>query len=169
MRIKTQTMKPVKEKRDIRWSRLRKTLPLHLMMLPAVIISIVFCYVPMYGIVIAFQKFIPAKGLFGNQTWVGWKNFEVVFSNARIWTIVSNTVVISVGKILLGNLVAIGFALLLNEVKNRMFKKTVQTVVYFPYFLSWALFAGILINILSPNTGIVNNVIKSFGLQPMYF
>lgn len=147
----------------------RTKLPLHLMMLPAVIISIVFCYVPMYGIVISFQKFIPAKGLFGAQTWVGFKNFEVVFSNSRIWQIVSNTVVISVGKILLGNFVAIGFALLLNEVRNKVFKKSVQTVVYFPYFLSWALFAGILINILSPSTGIVNSAIKLLGMEPVYF
>lgn len=169
MRIRTQAIKPAKRETDARRTRWKKTLPLHLMMLPAVIVSILFCYVPMYGIVIAFQKFIPAKGLFGDQTWVGWENFKVVFSNARIWTIVSNTVVISVGKILLGNFVAIGFALLLNEVKNRWFKKSVQTVVYFPYFLSWALFAGILINILSPNTGIVNSALRFFGLEPLYF
>lgn len=166
---KTQSAKAKQKKRRIRRTKFRNNLPLHLMMLPAVIISIIFCYVPMYGIVIAFQKFIPAKGLFGNQTWVGWKNFEVVFSNARIWQIVSNTVVISVGRILLGNLVAIVFALLLNEVRSKVFKKSVQTVVYFPYFLSWALFAGILINILSPNAGIVNNVIKMLGCKPLYF
>ena len=166
---KTQPTEAMKNRRKIRWAKFKNNLPLHLMMLPAVIISIVFCYIPMYGIVIAFQKFVPAKGLFGDQTWVGWKNFEVIFSNPRIWQITSNTVAISIGKILLGNLVAIVFAILLNEVRSKLFKKSVQTIVYFPYFLSWALFAGILVNILSPSTGIVNNVLKTLGLESRYF
>lgn len=153
---------------DLR-KNIRRNLPLHFMLLPAVVICIVFCYVPMYGIVIAFQNFIPAKGLFGDQTWVGWQNFEIVFSNPRIWQVIANTVIISVGKIVLGAVVPIIFALLLNEVRCKYFKKTVQTVVYFPYFLSWVLFAGILIDVLSPSTGIVNSILKSLGLEPVYF
>ncbi len=160
---------PRKGKKDRRFIRFRNNIPLHLMLLPAVIICIIFCYVPMYGIVIAFQHFIPAKGLFGQQEWVGWQNFEIIFSNPRIWQVIVNTLVISVGKILLGTAVPVVFAILLNEVKNKAFKKTVQTVVYFPYFLSWVLFAGILIDVLSPSTGLVNNLLKAVGIEPVYF
>ncbi len=146
-----------------------RTLPYHLMLFPAVILCLIFCYVPMYGIVIAFQRFVPARGLFGPQMWVGLANFENLFAYPRIWLILKNTVLISFAKIILSIIVPLVFALLLNEVRRKWFKKSVQTIVYFPYFLSWVIFGGIIIDILSPSTGIVNNVIRFFGGTPIYF
>ncbi len=152
-----------------RRNRFRRTFPLHLMSLPAVLLCLVFCYAPMYGIVIAFQRFVPAKGLFGPQQWIGFTNFKNLFAYPRIWTYLTNTVQISFAKIVLSILVPLIFALLLNEVRKKWFKKSVQTIIYFPYFLSWIVFGGIVIDILSPSTGIVNNIIRLFGGEPIYF
>jgi putative aldouronate transport system permease protein len=152
-----------------RKQRLKKTLPFHLMLLPGVILMLIFAYIPMYGIVIAFQDFVPAKGLFGDQTWIGLNNFKVVFTYPRIWQVLWNTVFISIWKIILSIIVPVIFALLLNELRNKTFKRTVQTIIYFPYFLSWVVFAGIIIDVLSPNTGIFNLFIKSLGFEPIYF
>ena len=152
-----------------RLKQAKKNLPLHLMLLPGVVLMLVFAYVPMYGIVIAFQQFVPAKGLFGNQTWVGLDNFRIVFTYPKIWQVLRNTVWISIWKIVLSVVVPVVFALLLNEIRLKVFKRSVQTIIYFPYFLSWVVFAGILIDVLSPGTGIVNTFIKSLGLDPIYF
>jgi len=154
-----------------KWSKQKilNNLPLHLMLLPAVIISIIFSYIPMAGIVIAFQRFVPSKGMFGNQTWVHFLQFKILFSDSGFWTALRNTVTIALGKIILGTIFAIGFALLLNEVKPKRFKKTVQTIVYFPYFISWVVFSGILVDILSPSTDVVNSFLQVFGIKPIYF
>lgn len=148
---------------------LKRELPLHLMLLPGAIMVFLFCYVPMGGIIIAFQKFIPAKGLFGDQKWIGLGNFDYIFSMPNTWPVFRNTLVIALGKIIFGMLVPIGVALLLNEVKNRHFKKSIQTIIYFPYFLSWVVFSGILIDLLSPNFGIANQVIQALGGEPVFF
>ncbi|MDD4077728.1 MAG: ABC transporter permease subunit [Bacilli bacterium] len=147
----------------------KKNLPFHLMLLPGVILVIIFCYIPMYGIVIAFQNFVPAKGLFGDQQWVGLENFRIVFSFPNIWQVIKNTVVISLWKIALNTLIPVIIALLLNEINNKYFKKSVQTIIYFPYFLSWVIFGGILIDVLSPSSGIVNEIIRALGFKEIYF
>lgn len=141
---------------------------LHMMLFPAVLFVLVFCYVPMYGIVIAFQNFVPIKGLFGQQQWVGLAHFRYAFSIPDVLRIVKNTLVIAVGKIVLNMAVPITFAILLNEVRNKFFKSAFQTMVYLPYFLSWVLLGGILMDILSMS-GLVNNFLKIFGLGPFYF
>ncbi|QTH40384.1 sugar ABC transporter permease [Cohnella sp. LGH] len=146
-----------------------KNLSLHLMLLPAMILLIVFSYIPMAGISIAFQDFIPAKGLLGNQEWVGLKNFELILSNPFVYRVLQNTLIIAFAKILLGLVVPIVFAIFLNEIRNTAYKRTIQTLVYLPHFLSWVLLAGILIDILSPSTGIVNNMLKSLGMNPIFF
>lgn len=142
---------------------------LHVLLLPSVIAVFIFSYIPMMGIVIAFQKFIPARGLFGAQQWIGLGNFEYMLSMSNIASVLRNTIVIAVGKIILGMIVPIIFSILLNEVTNSKFKRVVQTMIYFPYFLSWVIFAGILIDILSPSSGIVNDFISLFGIQRMFF
>lgn len=139
-----------------------------MMLFPAVLFVLVFCYVPMYGIVIAFQNFVPIKGLFGQQQWVGLAHFRYAFSIPDVLRIVKNTLVIAVGKIVLNMAVPITFAILLNEVRNKFFKSAFQTMVYLPYFLSWVLLGGILMDILSMS-GLVNNFLKIFGLGPFYF
>lgn len=149
--------------------RLKRELPLHLMLLPGIILLIIFAYIPMGGVLIAFQKFNPVKGLFGDQKWVGLRNFQYIFSMPNIWRVIWNTLYIAVSKIIVGMIVPIFFALLLNEVKKGAFKRITQTIIYFPYFLSWIILGGIMIDILSPSTGILNQFIKFLGFQPIYF
>jgi len=148
--------------------RFAKEWPLHLLLLPAIILVIIFCYVPMAGIAIAFEKFIPSKGIFGSE-WVGWNNFKYMMEYPGISQIIYNTLFIAVMKIVGGLLVPITIAILLNEVRKEVFKRTVQTLVYLPHFLSWVLLGGILIDILSPSSGIVNQLLGWFGIQPIFF
>lgn len=146
----------------------RSELPLHLMLLPGVILTLIFSYGPMFGLVMAFQNFSPKKGLFRSE-FAGLKNFEYVFNIPEFWQIIQNTLYISVLKILLGIIVPVIIALLLNEVVSKKFKKTVQTVIYFPHFLSWIILGGLLIDILSPSEGMVNHFIKMLGGNPIFF
>ncbi len=148
---------------------MRRQLPLHLMLIPALILVIIYCYIPMTGIIIAFQDFIPAKGLFGNQKWCGFENFTFVFGLPGTGKVIWNTVYISLMKIISGMLVPIIVSLLLNEVNVTWFKRSVQTLIYLPFFLSWVIFAGLLIDILSPSDGIVNRVMNLLGIPSVYF
>ncbi len=147
----------------------RRELPLHFMLLPGVLLILVFAYIPMAGVTIAFQNFQPIKGLFGGQEWIGLGNFDYIFSMPNIWQVVWNTLRIAALKIIAGLVVPILFALLLNEVRNAFFKRTTQTIIYFPYFLSWIILGGILIDILSPSEGIVNKFLGVFGIEPIFF
>lgn len=146
-----------------------RELPLHVMILPGLILIVLFSYIPMAGITIAFQRFIPAKGLFGDQQWVGWDNFEYVMSLPNFTQVLWNTLIISSFKLILGLIVPIVFAVLLNELKNNMIKRSVQTAIYLPYFLSWVVLGGILIDILSPSGGIVNGFLGLLGIPKIFF
>lgn len=149
--------------------RLKREYPLHLMVLPSLILLILFSYIPMVGIKIAFEKFIPAKGFWGTQRFIGLDNFRFVLSMPTTYTVLRNTLFIALAKIVLGLAVPIVFALLLNEIRSICFKRTLQTIVYFPNFLSWVIMAGILMDMLSPQYGIVNELIKACGGQPIFF
>lgn len=131
---------------------------------------ILFKYVPMYGIIIAFKDF-HGGGLEGiiNSPWVGFDNFMQLFESRKFFEVLKNTLVISGLKLLFGFPMPIVFALLLNELRVPGFKKFVQTSSYLPHFISWVIAGGIVINFLSPNTGLVNTVIKLFGGDPVYF
>lgn len=146
-----------------------RELPLHLMMLPGLVLIVLFSYVPMAGIIIAFQKFIPAKGLFGDQRWVGLDNFRYVMNLPNFSQVLWNTLFISGLKLILGLIVPIIFAILLNELKNEVIKRSVQTTIYLPYFLSWVVLGGILIDILSPSSGIVNQLLGALGINKIFF
>ncbi len=143
-------------------------LPLHLMILPGLICVFIFSYIPMFGIVMAFQKFVPAKGIF-NSKWVGLANFEYMLNLPNIYSVLFNTVFIAVMKIIAGLIVPIVFALLLNEVGKNTFKRTIQTMIYFPHFLSWVILGGILIDVLSPSSGVVNQFLAVLGIEPIFF
>lgn len=145
-----------------------KTLPLHLMLLPGVVLTLVFSYVPIMGIVIAFQKFAPSKGIFHSK-WIGFDNFRYMLDMPNFTSVLWNTIFIAVLKIVAGLIIPIIFALLLNEVSGAVFKRTIQTTIYFPYFLSWVILGGILIDILSPSSGIVNQFLGWFGVKPVFF
>jgi putative aldouronate transport system permease protein len=148
-----------------RWLR---ELPLHVMILPGLILTLIYSYIPMLGIVFAFQKFTPFKGWFGSD-WVGFKNFVDAFNLPDMGQVIWNTVFIAILKISFGLLVPIVVALLLNEVNKNFIKRGVQTLIYLPHFLSWVILGGVLIDILSPNEGIVNAVFKALGMKPIYF
>ncbi|MEK5026853.1 ABC transporter permease [Paenibacillus sp. FSL M7-1046] len=145
-----------------------KSLPLHLMLLPGVILTLVFSYIPIMGIVIAFQKFVPSKGIFHSK-WIGLDNFRYMLDMPNFTSVLWNTIFIAVLKIIAGLVIPIIFALLLNEVSGALFKRTIQTTIYFPYFLSWVILGGILIDILSPSSGIVNQFLGMFGMKPIFF
>jgi len=142
--------------------------PLHLMLIPGVLIVFVYCYIPMVGVSIAFQQFVPIKGLFGSK-WIGLENFKYVLNMPDILQIIWNTLFISVLKIIAGLIIPIIVAILLNEVRITYFKKIFQTLIYLPHFLSWIIISGILIEILSPSEGIVNQLLKAVGAEPIFF
>ncbi len=150
---------------------LKKEWPLHVMMMPAFIMVLIFAYFPMIGIVIAFQDFIPSGGFgqFFRSEWIGLENFKYIFAISDTRRVLVNTVVIAIFKIIAGISVPLILALLLNEVKIKLFKKGVQTIVYIPFFLSWVILSGILIDLLSPSDGFINKLISSLGHEPVYF
>ncbi|WP_407944925.1 ABC transporter permease [Paenibacillus cymbidii] len=148
--------------------KIARNIPLHIMMLPAFLLVLVYCYVPMVGVVIAFQRFLPGRGLFGSK-WIGWENFRYLLDMPDMMQVLWNTLSIATMKIVVGEIVPIVVALMLNEVRQIWFKRTVQTLIYFPYFLSWVILGGVLIDILSPSHGIVNQMLGWFGIEPIFF
>lgn len=147
---------------------IRKYWPLHLMILPGFLLVLVYSYGPMAGLIIAFKKFMPSKGIWGSP-WIGMDNFNFVLSLPDTSQIIRNTIIIAVMKMAAGLIVPIIVALLLNEVRKAAFKRTVQTLIYLPHFLSWIILGGILIDILSPSQGIVNKLLGLFGVDPIFF
>lgn len=139
----------------------------HLMLLPGMIFLLIFNFIPMFGTVMAFQDFVPAKGIF-HSDWIGFDNFKFIFGLRDSRQIFINTIVISFGKILLGILVPVIFSLLLNEIRHVRLKKTVQTVVYLPHFLSWVVFAAI-VQMLFSYDGPINSVLSLLGAEPVMF
>lgn len=137
------------------------------MVLPGLLMVLLFEYGPMFGIVMAFQDFVPAKGFFGSK-WVGLKHFKALLDIPDCWEILRNTLIISFGKIFGTKLVALSFAIMLNEVRVRWLKKWTQTIVYLPHFLSWVILAGIVKNILGID-GLLNELLVNLGLEPLNF
>lgn len=140
---------------------------IYIMALPVIAFYILFCYVPMYGAVIAFKNFSPGKGIFGSP-WVGMTNFTNFFKSIFFFRIMKNTVVISLTNILFGFPAPILLALLLNEIMNRVFKKFVQTVSYLPHFVSIMVVCGMIIDFTSLN-GIVNDFLAFLGFERVSF
>ncbi|MBF0777698.1 sugar ABC transporter permease [Streptococcus cuniculi] len=137
------------------------------MVIPGIVFILIFSYLPMFGIVMAFQDFVPAKGFLKSE-FVGFENFTYLFSLPDIWKVTANTVYIAVGKILLNTIIPIVFAILLNEVRLKWMKKTMQTIMYLPYFLSWVILASVVVNLFSLD-GTVNQLLQAIGLQPVNF
>lgn len=154
------------EKRGFKKSR---DLPIYMLLLPGMLLLFVFHYIPLFGVAIAFQNFIPFKGVLGSQ-WVGLKNFEYFLKDQNFWRVMKNTLEINLLEIVFGFPFPIIFALLLNELWSSKFKKTVQTISYLPHFISWVIAAGIFRSILSPSSGIINVFLKNvLGMQPIHF
>ncbi|WP_251038614.1 ABC transporter permease [Paenibacillus albidus] len=136
---------------------------LQLMVLPALFFIFVFSYIPMYGVLMAFQDYNLFKG-FSASPWVGLKHFEMFFNAPEFWTIMRNTIVISLLKLLIGFPAPVLLALMLNEVRSRVFKKTVQTISYLPHFLSWVIVSGFVMSMLSTENGSVNMLLGQLNL-----
>lgn len=142
----------------------KKHWELYLMLLPVIIYYIVWCYGPMYGIILGFKEFSPRKGIWGSP-WVGFKHFKDFFKSPYAWRVIRNTILINFWNLVFGFPLPIIFALLLNEVKNEFYKRTVQTVTYMPYFISLVVVCGILVD-FTASDGIFGEIAKIFGKTP---
>jgi putative aldouronate transport system permease protein len=141
-----------------------------LMTAPLIVLAIIFHYMPLWGWIIAFQKYSLSKGILGSQ-FVGLDNFKVLFQDDKFYTVLRNTLVMGFLNLITGFVGAIALALLLNEVRVSVFKRTVQTITYIPHFVSWVVIANIVTVILSPDSGALNVLLTKLGLidTPIYF
>lgn len=141
-----------------------------LLSLPFVIYILVMNYMPLVGWTMAFQRYRPALGFF-EQEWVGFENFKFLFTDSNFLRVIRNTLAMSTINLVLTFTFSIAFALLLNEVRNNYVKRTMQTISYLPHFLSWIIVTGIVMDVLSPETGIINEILLALGIieQPINF
>ncbi|MFA9380199.1 MAG: ABC transporter permease [Acetanaerobacterium sp.] len=160
------------------WKKMVRQKTLLLMALPFVIYAIVFYYAPLAGWVMAFQNFKPGRGGVFDQKWVGFDQFKFLFSDSTFLNVLRNTLAMSLITLILGFVFSIGFALVLNEVKNKFSKRAVQTISYLPHFLSWIIVTGLVADMLSTETGVINQMLQLTGLlnspvsflgEPKYF
>lgn len=140
----------------------------YLMAIPGLAFLFIFSYLPMYGILVAFKRYRVMLGIWGSP-WIGLENFQRLTYTPEFARAFRNTLILSFSKLLIGMPIPIIFSLLLNEIRSRAYKRTIQTVVYIPHFISWVVVSGIFIDLLSPSTGLVNRVIELFGGSPIYF
>lgn len=139
----------------------------HLMLLPGMLLLLLFSTIPMFGLAIAFQDFKLGMGVW-RSPFIGFENFAYLLEMSDSRIIFRNTIVIAVSKMIAGLIVPLAFAVLLNEIRIRWFKRSVQTVVYLPHFLSWVILAGILVDILSLK-GLINQTLAAMGIEPVMF
>ncbi len=147
--------------------KLSRTWPLHLMLLPAAIVTLIFAYVPMGGLIMAFQDFKPYDGMLGSK-FIGLEHFRFMFEYPDSKQVIWNTLIISSLKIVFGLIVPFAFAILLNEVRKMFFKRVVQTLVYLPHFISWVILGAILTDMLG-SKGIVNSTLNAIGLDSVFW
>ena len=150
------------------WIDVRKDWDLYAALIPGIAFLLLFKYTPMYGIIIAFKDYNIFDG-FAASPWVGFKHFERLFASDSFLQVFRNTLLISIYKIVFLFPLPIIIAIMLNELKNMIFKRSVQTIIYLPHFLSWVIVSGLFIDILSTNGGIVNRIIVALGGEPIRF
>lgn len=138
----------------------------HLMLLPGFLAVLIFCYIPMYGLIIAFENYNVGAGF--ASPWVGLTNFKYLFNQPTFLRTITNTLFIAIWKLALGIVVPVTIALLLNEMKSSKITRFYQTLIYIPNFLSWVIMAGVLMDILATD-GAVNSILTSLGLAPINF
>ena len=139
---------------------------LYLLLLPGLLLIFIFKYLPLPGLIIAFEDYYPWTGFFDSE-WVGLKHFIHIFQSETFLRLLGNTLVLSLLNLIFVFPSAIILALLINELHNGIFKRTVQTVSYLPHFISWVVVAGMAYNFLATDTGILNNLLKHLGLDPV--
>lgn len=141
---------------------------LYLMLLPGILYFLIFNYAPMYGVLIAFKDFNFKRGILGSE-WIGLENFRYMFQLDNFYHVFQNSMVLSLCRIAFTFPIPILLALFLNDIKNVKFQRTLQTLFYLPHFVSWVVIGSILVNFLSPTNGVINNLIQSFGGEPVFF
>lgn len=139
----------------------------HFFVIPGMIFLLIFNYIPMFGVIMAFQDFKPAQGFLGSK-FVALKHFQYMLELPDIGRVIKNTLIIALGKILIGMILAIAFAILLNEIRVVLLKKGVQTIVYLPHFLSWVVLASVAVNLFNLD-GTVNQILSTIGLDKINF
>lgn len=148
------------------WKKVKDNKTLIFMCLPAIIFFIIFSYCPMPGAYIAFTNFNYKSGIFGSE-FVGFDNFKFLVQSGSLWQLTRNTILYNFAFIVLGNILQIFVAILLNEIKNKMFKKVTQTIMFLPYFISAVLVGLLAFNVLNYDFGFMNSMIKFFGGDPI--
>ena len=139
---------------------------LMIMCLPALIAVAIFSYFPMFGLVIAFKNYKFDKGIFGSE-WVGLENFKFFFQSQDLWNVTRNTILLNLGLIIFSTLLSVVFALMLYEISNKLLIKTYQTILFFPYFISWVVVSFIAYVFLNESYGIANKFLMLVGIQPV--
>ena len=142
--------------------QMKKSYMLYIFLLPAVIMVAIFCYAPMYGVLMAFQNYSPSKGILGSP-WVGFEWFERFFNIPRFWQILGNTLTLSVYSLIFGFPIPIILAVLINSVESNRFRRVTQTVTYMPHFISTVVLVGMITVFLSPRSGFLNHMLEMFG------
>lgn len=143
---------------------------LYLLLIPAVLYFVIFKYVPLYGVQIAFRNYKMNLGIWGSE-WVGFQYFERLFNSSMFFRVFRNTLMLNIYSLVFGFPAPIILALMLNEIRSMKYKRLVQSVVYIPHFFSWVVLAGMIANLLSPSHGIVNVIIKALtgSSEGIYF
>ena len=162
--VKNENEEGNKMKKTGLFQKVRKNRIMLLMLLPAIAYTVIFSYIPMTGIVLAFKKYNYHDGIYGSP-WVGLKNFDYMIVSDKLWSLTRNTLLYNIAFIVLGIVFEVGFAIMLSEINNRIFKKVSQTVMFLPYFISWVVVSTVMLNIFGDN-GVVNNILASIGGEP---
>lgn len=149
-------------------SYLKDNFDLYVFMLPAIVITFIFSYIPIYGVQIAFRNFSPRRGIWGSA-WVGMQHFERFFNSANFWPLIWNTLSLSVYSLIAGFPIPILLALMLNSMTSGRYRKVIQTVTYAPNFISTVVMCGMTVLFLSPRIGIINNLLGMIGVGPINF
>lgn len=163
-------------KRSKHWRNILLHKYLYLMLLPCLVFFIIFSYIPMTGIILAFKEFKFNQGILGSP-WAGFKYFERFFNDYQSGMLIKNTLIISCMKLFIGLPFPIILALMFNEVKNRYFRNIAQSISYLPHFLSWVVVVGLTQRLLAPDNGLLNQIVGFFGgdsgvfymMEPHYF
>lgn len=155
--------------------KLKKSVPLFMLLVPSFLLLLFFAYTPMYGLIIAFKDYVPTLGFWGSP-WVGFKHFTQFFNSYQFSLTIRNTLSISLYSILVGFPIPIGIALLSNQIRRDKFKKVFQVTTYLPHFISTMVMAGMILLFLSPGNGLIANVLDLFNIRmpnvlsnPSYF
>ncbi|MBQ7574190.1 MAG: sugar ABC transporter permease [Clostridia bacterium] len=162
------TSEEKKLKRYKLWQGIKRDKLLYIMLIPFVLYYILFFYMPMFGLQLAFKDYSPLRGIIGSQ-WVGMKHFVNFFTGPYAWRVIRNTFMINIYDLLINFTATIVVALMLNEVINKHIRSAIQTVIYMPHFVSTVVAAGMVVSLLSPSSGIINTILVKLGMEKIYF